>query len=707
MKVFIILTCLVSFIHAKLSSSIEIIEPTDSTFQGHDHKTVSTPMNFHFEAMDFAMIHEFDQGIWVQSMEGPGSRSQIYNGLSIAGVPNVKPQLFGLGNIQNFPLKLTGHWSKDSLYFESARINLHSQNGTYYSQPFTPETLPVAYIQWERGPYAGNAFQLEFQRLMTDDVHLGLNLQSRGTDSLGIWAYQNTTHQPYLNTLKRDSTEIPFTGRNLAQEQLLLTPWVQVNLGAGYIRTWANFFHIQNQESERKLIYPSPLNPTLENIYEADISEVLTKSRTTHIEGSSPLMNFAGEMRHLKIGLSQTTRRNEYAELTPYYLANRIGTQYDQLLPGKYKQRESLYHFYIRSTQAKNQHTGLLPQIQVESETRQVADFQNDPNALNQFSSLDEDVQLAQFFWNFHSQEFGKSLLALGAHRLGNVDRTQSFHPAWSLSHKFSFQAHGQWDININTSRQTKRPSLESRYIFNRTRYWIPNSNLQPEDIYQATADASWKHQTNFGYVRLFGGSQLEYIENAISANSNLNGFYSSKQDARDLLFDRQFQEAKAHNTHQGAEVGLGNWAFKFARHQLVYNHLIHNDSIYSARDIPSLLWKSQILWRSALLKKQNLGVSIRWDGTWVGQREAWNLVHPDTDEPEPTIGAPTNTSYEAQRTILDHYLQLDFEARMRISTFELYYKINNFNHDIYHTEVGYTPAGLNFRWGIVWSFEG
>ena len=53
----------------------------------------------------------------------------------------------------------------------------------------------------------------------------------------------------------------------------------------------------------------------------------------------------------------------------------------------------------------------------------------------------------------------------------------------------------------------------------------------------------------------------------------------------------------------------------------------------------------------------------------------------------------------------MSHYLALDFEARMQILSFELYTRIENFNHSIYMPEAGYTPEGLRFAYGIVWTF--
>ena len=60
----------------------------------------------------------------------------------------------------------------------------------------------------------------------------------------------------------------------------------------------------------------------------------------------------------------------------------------------------------------------------------------------------------------------------------------------------------------------------------------------------------------------------------------------------------------------------------------------------------------------------------------------------------------------EPEQELMKHYLALDFEARMQILSFELYNRIENFNHSIYMPESGYTPEGLRFAYGIVWTFR-
>lgn len=53
----------------------------------------------------------------------------------------------------------------------------------------------------------------------------------------------------------------------------------------------------------------------------------------------------------------------------------------------------------------------------------------------------------------------------------------------------------------------------------------------------------------------------------------------------------------------------------------------------------------------------------------------------------------------------LNKYLALNFEAKMQILSFELYSRIDNLNHSKYKPAAGYTPEGMRFSYGIIWTF--
>ena len=105
--------------------------------------------------------------------------------------------------------------------------------------------------------------------------------------------------------------------------------------------------------------------------------------------------------------------------------------------------------------------------------------------------------------------------------------------------------------------------------------------------------------------------------------------------------------------------------------------------------DTPELYYKGSIHWQNRFVENR-LGVSVRVDWQWFDHR--YDCTINELGEPE--------------LELMKHYLALDFEARMQILSFELYNRIENFNHSIYMPASGYTPEGLRFAYGIVWTFR-
>ena len=92
------------------------------------------------------------------------------------------------------------------------------------------------------------------------------------------------------------------------------------------------------------------------------------------------------------------------------------------------------------------------------------------------------------------------------------------------------------------------------------------------------------------------------------------------------------------------------------------------------------------------MLRNKALDLSMKWNWQWIGPRTEW-AQDPDANR--------------AVRTELGSWLALDFEARMRIRDFQLYYRVRNMNDDKYFVEPGYTPTGISFQYGICWALKG
>lgn len=677
----------------------------------HHHEEPSNPihpLDFHFAPGDIAMNHFLDNDLWVHSVEGPGSRSKIQSGLSLIGSPWYVPRLWNLSNSEDLPFDHSGLYARDSLVYTSG-LNLHGLNGNIRAPRPQLSPLPIVEIQWERGPHAGNAFQMNFERLMTDQVYMGLHLQSRGVDSLGDWSYQNSTHQPYVNSLGRDSSQIPFTGRKLAQEQLLLTPWIDVKLQDAHLRYYANFLHIDNQEPASYEVYPDPTLPYTKNIYRGEIAEVLNKESNHNLEFTSAKL----WGRHLESRYSFSQRRVRYSQLPQWMLYNKSGSLKDIDLPLETTRIEDLQHLELQSYQADLESNRTwadlaLPNIQFQAELRQVQDHTQEPFRANQLSRLQEDKQLTMLHW-----QTSEAQVQLGIQRFGMLRKREHYfsayhfeaNPTWASTDS----AWGYFDFNIQTSQFAQASSLEEREIFNRNRLWYTEPTLGVTQIQRHQIQSSWGLQSKVYGMELDASYRHEDLTHPNAPFWLITRQLGDSLPAQFALKSHVFDQGQHQQIRWGGTLRLGNWTTGLHQIRALENTLESSGAQYQALHLPQTLYQGHIHWKRILLTRQNLGLSCRWDWTWVGPRETWG----QSAENQSIIGQDfqgediSRTSPYAEQIQLPHYLALDFEARMKISTFELFYKINNFNHDIYHTESGYTPAGLQFRWGVVWSFEG
>jgi len=54
----------------------------------------------------------------------------------------------------------------------------------------------------------------------------------------------------------------------------------------------------------------------------------------------------------------------------------------------------------------------------------------------------------------------------------------------------------------------------------------------------------------------------------------------------------------------------------------------------------------------------------------------------------------------------LRNYLWLNFKSSMQIQSFNIFMRIENMNHSLMEPEVGYTPPGIRFAYGIEWTLD-
>lgn len=689
----------------------------------HDHPREG-PLNFRFEKGDIAYHHFKESGLWIQSMEGPGSRTHLFRGFSLAGQPTLQPRRWSGTDPRQLPFGVSGLYSKDQFYYDPG-LELHGAIGSVKTREPPFQFIPKAAIQWERGPYAGNAFQMEFERLMTDQVHLGLDLQSRSTDSLGLWAYQDAVHQPYVNSLERDSSRIPFVGRNLDQEQLLMTPWIDIKMNEAHLRYTGNFLHIDNQEAENRLISPDPLSPYTQLNIDARAFEVLNKESSHRFDFTSARL----WGRHLNLSYASIARRVERTQLRTWSTKNKVGTLRDEYIPGETTQRESIQRLVMSSQEAElypnlrrleNQSDTTLgpllqkerphwdywiPHVHMESERRIITDYSTEVNRTRVLKDLDEDFQLAYLQWTKSDAK-----LQLGLQRMSLIRQEEQVYTAASVQYEPHYKDHwGEFHLQSYASQRYQAASINEREIWQRGRFWHTNPDLKTSRVRHFKFRPTYDFNHNNWGFGFFTSGELELTKDAVAPqwilNRQLGDSISSDLSMRSIRFD----EGHNQTIEMGMRVRLGHWSAIIKKIQARENYLVLGSTKFQAHHLPRSLYQGQLAWRKVLLSRKNLGIALTWDWNWIGPRKEWYIVNSQDEVVGFTQAGEeyAQTRYYASEYNHPHYLALDFEARMKISTFELYYKMNNFNHSLQSTQVGYTPPGLNFRWGVVWSFEG
>ena len=228
----------------------------------------------------------------------------------------------------------------------------------------------------------------------------------------------------------------------------------------------------------------------------------------------------------------------------------------------------------------------------------------------------------------------------------------------------------------------------------------FPNEDLTYEIRDRATATLSWKMRDVFYGL----GLRYEHANDLIKPSWAIRGKLDTTFVDTTYIANYETYETRdttiahpndslesafryenldhAHTLDWIMQIGfrLGNWKFYFERGQKITRTKLF--------DTPSLYYKGSIHWQNRFVKDR-LGVSVRVDFQWFNNRYDCTI----------------NEKGEPEIVELSHYLAMDFEARMQILSFELYSRIENFNHSIYMPESGYTPEGLRFAYGIVWTF--
>lgn len=634
---------------------------------------------------------ETDAGRWViplrevmqRTYDLSGQKSEWVLGTSILGSPELPAKALGIGSLsKRYPSKLAGIYTT-RLSHDGSTLALNGENGILFEERHgIPVDTPITDVNWERGAFEGNALRLEFRRLITDSVTLDLGVASHSDMLSKPYEYQPVTHSPFF-ALGRDSTQIPFGGRNIAMNSMHLQPIVTWRFGYGKAFVKINYLSLDNADNTTHEVLLDTLDPTARN-FQTDPYRIIIESRTygggvefypikdltlgTEIHYG----NHEIEMRKLsRIIRSSDTTYNENGLRSiniSYYDTTKV-RNYETIL-GNFDIRYKAF---------------LNPKLHFEYEFLNTEESGSDTKKETYYQ--DREIGYAEV----SDTLFGKALFRVqaGMQRNSSLLNDVKFAPAFSLDGTYLLPYHLM--ASASYRHDNKFPDVNQIKLIETGRVAFPNENLKHEVRDRTTANLVWQKRDVFYGL----GLRYEHANNLIKPHWVITGSIDTTRtydDINDVTINevtdslpnafRYENLGHAHTLDWLMQIGfrLGNWKFYFERgEKITRTKLI---------DTPSLYYKGSIHWQNRFVKDR-LGVSVRVDFQWFNNRYDCTI-----DE----NGKPKLVQ-------LNKYLAMDFEARMQILTFELYNRIENFNHSIYAPESGYTPEGLRFAYGIVWTF--
>jgi hypothetical protein len=628
----------------------------------------------------------------------PGNYEEILKGPSSQGPVSLISPYLGVHNPGRSLVHGSGGlWSGQDYEYDPVGLHLNGENGILYieSNPSILDT-PLVRINWERGAFTGNSFRLHFRRLLSDSVQLELLTETHSTDSTGAYKYQDVTHQPYLSVLKRDSSLVPFTGRTLHTETSLIVPALVFFGNWHTTKVFAGFYSNQSQLPGYEAVAIDSLETY---IREFSHNPYIPQNDVNSLGFESELIRIPGW--RVKTGYTQTEINTQYRRLQPYiWSINSRDSIYDTLIVNDTVQKTltlidtSKYgtkHQFKQIIKSGFAEVRFLNWQQIQPSAHFNYEFQDYENyrvagiadSISKFK-LQQDRELGYFQLIRQSSKL-KTRLQTGLQRNSSAGDEQLIKPTWAL---YSVWDYPKFAGRLWTSGKYRFADASQTHVFLPGRYRFANPDLNYEKLYQSTAEAEFKSK----YLKLGAGLSHEETKNPV-VPAWLQ-FHTADSLSDTLTYSEiNAQHAEAIQSRLFLSLSLGNWSLSLEKSQTLEQRLRLNDTLVLSElpHLSSVFYRGQILWKNAFVSDR-LGVSVKWDWEWIGERTAWALS--------------PNNDHQTYPVRLPHNLMLDFEARMKIQNFQLYSRIDNFNHSLSTPDIGFTPVGLSFRWGILWELK-
>lgn len=619
---------------------------------------------------------ETDAGRWViplrevmqQTYDVSGQKSKWILGTSILGNPELDAAAMGIGSIsQRYPSKLAGFFTT-RLGYDGSALSLNGDNGILFEErKGIAVDTPVTDLNWERPAFSGNALRLDFRRLITDSVTLDLGIASHSNVDSKEYSYTNVTHSPYF-ALGRDSTQIPFGGRNIAMNSMHIQPTLTWRFGLGKAFVKMNYLSLENADNTNHKVLLDSLDKSIRT-FQRDPYTIDIKT-TTYGAGVEfyPIQGLT-----VSTDLTYGDHEIEEDSLASVYMKSKEYT--DSL---GIQRQDSIFYDTTKTVNYQS----ILGNFGVSYGMILNPTFRFSYEFLNAYSEGSETKtktykQDREVTYLELSDTLGRVLFRTqtGLQRNSSVLNEVEFAKAYSID----ILALLPRNLRISGSyrHDNKFPDVAQLEFPETGRLAFPNEELKYEERDRATVNVGYQKRDVFYGL----GLRFENADNLIKPAWVRDGVEDSTSNLQDVYRWTNISNIKTFDWMMQVGFRLGNWNFYLERGQVIERN-------HKLIDTPELYYKGSIHWQNRFVFDR-MGVSVRVDWQWFDNRYDCTIAEGGF----------------AELQEMKHYLALDFEARMQIQSFELYTRIENFNHSIYMPEAGYTPEGIRFAYGIVWSF--
>lgn len=572
--------------------------------------------------------------------------------------------------------------------------------------PVTPLDTPVTRLTWTRGALTLNQFDLRLERMLSTRAYLGLEYYTSTADS-ATYDYQFNVHQPYLAgwgflgklyaPIDRDSASLVLRGTSYAIHALAARPRLGFWLDSNRV---VEAFLDQTRNSTN-LAYPIGMAHPGSAVIPSgpDSMQALMPARFSALtEGI-----LYGETHASWSAQAEAIHGSAEADET----RGGTGTVKDALAGELYRLR------------AKARADGLPLKPSVSMEAR--SEFWTGDPILGGAGFSDRGWSDAEEIEARAAQRSGPHFLeaSAGLGRASRMDDRQEWLPRFGVSARLGLPF--GFAVAASASSRAEDPSWETLYRTNPAHFRYANPGLDPRtdrtlrgDLSWSRARGSWARLSLSGGIERFDGKDV-WLPRALpgreicgaladSAYRGLEGIACAEKAAADTtgraasgpslpdslaLALRNYASETVDAWHLGIGLGLGNWSLDL-RNRFVLSRRVEDPDLQKAQvdhAIPERVFQGRLGWKRSLVEDR-LKLDLAWSWEWFSTRYAW----------APDLNGGSSLAK------LDEYLALDFEARMRIKTFTLYFDAMNLNHDRYATEPGVHPPGLNFRFGVDWT---